>query len=189
MSPVTERNTPTRTAPSPSDASARSAMINCRRPTVDDAIRIWEIARDSRVLDLNSSYAYLLWCRDFHDTCVVAELDGRVVGFVTGFVRPADPGTLFVWQVAVDESARGHGIAASMLGDLMDHLAHQGISRLETTISPDNTASIALFTALARNRYTTITKRELFTPSHFPDSHESEELYIIGDESTEGAQR
>ncbi|MGW0174774.1 diaminobutyrate acetyltransferase [Rhodococcus sp. NPDC003322] len=165
----------------------RHRATACRRPTVADGTRMWEIARDSRVLDLNSSYSYLLWCRDFHDSSTVAEIDGRVVGFVTGFVRPQDPQTVFVWQVAVDESARGQGVAATMLGDLLDHLAHQGITRLETTISPDNTASIALFTALARNRYTTITKRELFTPSHFPDTHESEELYVVGDESTEGA--
>ncbi|CRK54037.1 L-2,4-diaminobutyric acid acetyltransferase [Rhodococcus sp. RD6.2] len=175
MKPFTESTTPTE--------------IACRRPTVDDGTRIWEIARDSRVLDLNSSYSYLLWCRDFHDCSVVAELDGRVVGFVTGYVRRDDPSTLFVWQVAVDESARGHGVAAAMLNELLDHLSHQGITRLETTISPDNGASIAMFTSLARHRYTTITKRELFTPSHFPDAHESEELYIIGDTSTEGAQR
>ncbi|MGW0040436.1 diaminobutyrate acetyltransferase [Rhodococcus sp. NPDC003348] len=165
----------------------RHRATACRRPTVADGTRMWEIARGSRVLDLNSSYSYLLWCRDFHDSSTVAEIDGRVVGFVTGFVRPQDPQTVFVWQVAVDESARGQGVAAAMLGDLLDHLAHQGITRLETTISPDNTASIALFTALARNRYTTITKRELFTPNHFPDTHESEELYVVGDESTEGA--
>lgn len=195
MRPVTESNTPTLSSTLPLGGTIRPhgepdrdrGAITCRRPTVEDGSRIWEIARDSRVLDLNSSYAYVLWCRDFHDTSVVAELDGHVAGFVTGYVRPEDPSTLFVWQVAVDASARGHGIAALMLHELLDHLAHQGISRLETTISPDNTASVALFTAVARDRYTTITKRELFTPSHFPDTHESEELYIVGDESTEGA--
>lgn len=148
---------------------------------------MWEIARDSQVLDLNSSYSYLLWCRDFHGSSTVAEVDGVVAGFVTGFVRPDDPRTVFVWQVAVDDHARGQGVAAAMLGELLDHLAHQGVTRLETTVSPDNTASIAMFTALARTRYTSITKRELFNSSYFPDSHESEELYVIGDESTEGA--
>ncbi|MFD4180504.1 diaminobutyrate acetyltransferase [Rhodococcus sp. NPDC058514] len=149
---------------------------------------MWEIARDSQVLDLNSSYSYLLWCRDFRDTSVVAEQDGRVGGFVTGFVRPADPRTVFVWQVAVDESLRGRGVAATMLSDLLDHLAYQGVTRLETTISPDNAASKALFTSLARMRYAAITSRKLFTNNHFPDQHESEELYIIGDDNTGGEQ-
>lgn len=34
-------------------------------PGVEDGAAIWRIARDSRTLDLNSSYSYLLWCRDF----------------------------------------------------------------------------------------------------------------------------
>ncbi|GAA4475745.1 diaminobutyrate acetyltransferase [Rhodococcus olei] len=177
MTPVTNSATPY--SPTP--------VASVRRPEVADAARMWEIARDTRVLDLNSSYSYLLWCRDFRDTSVVAEVDGRVGGFVTGFVRPKDPRTVFVWQVAVDDALRGRGIAATMLGRLLDHLAHQGVTRMETTITPDNTASIALFTALARDRYTSITKRELFTASNFPDIHESEELYVVGDESTEGA--
>jgi len=178
MSPVTESATPT----------IVPGAVTTRQPDIDDAVRMWEIARDSQVLDLNSSYAYLLWCRDFRDTSVVAEQDGRVGGFVTGFVRPEDPRTVFVWQVAVDESLRGRGVAAAMLNDLLDHLALQGVTRLETTISPGNDASRALFSSVARMRYVDITKRELFTTSHFPDQHESEELYIIGDDTTGGDQ-
>ncbi|TQF73415.1 diaminobutyrate acetyltransferase [Rhodococcus spelaei] len=171
MTPVTNSTTP----------NSGPVAVTFRAPEVGDAARLWEIARDSQVLDLNSSYSYLLWCRDFHDSSVVADHGGRVGGFVTGFVRPQDPRTVFVWQVAVDEELRGHGLAASMLNHLLDHLARQGVTRLETTISPDNTASQALFTALARTRYTSITRQRLFEPNHFPDQHESEELYIIGD--------
>ncbi|MGY5138554.1 diaminobutyrate acetyltransferase, partial [Streptomyces nigrescens] len=37
-------------------------------PRVEDGAAIWRIARDSKTLDLNSSYSYLLWCRDFAAT-------------------------------------------------------------------------------------------------------------------------
>lgn len=61
-------------------------------PRVDDGAAIWRIARDSEVLDLNSSYSYLLWCRDFAATSVVARgADGEPVGFVTGYLRPEAP--------------------------------------------------------------------------------------------------
>ncbi|SDE08817.1 L-2,4-diaminobutyric acid acetyltransferase [Rhodococcus tukisamuensis] len=159
-----------------------------RRPAVSDAARLWEIARDTDVLDLNSSYSYLLWCRDFAETSVVAEHDGRVGGFVTGFVRPTDPTTVFVWQVAVDDALRGRGVASAMLNFLLDHLAHQGVSTLETTISPDNTGSQALFASVARSRYTSISTRKLFDSNDFPDQHEPEELYVIGDDSNRGEQ-
>lgn len=46
-------------------------------PRVEDGAAIWRIARDSKALDLNSSYSYLLWCRDFAATSVVArDADG-----------------------------------------------------------------------------------------------------------------
>ncbi len=74
-------------------------------PRVDDGAAIWRIARDSKTLDLNSSYSYLLWCRDFAATSVVArDGAGEPVGFITGYVRPQQPRTLLVWQVAVDEA-------------------------------------------------------------------------------------
>lgn len=132
------------------------------------------------MLDLNSSYAYLLWCRDFSRTSIVACDGDRVVGFVTGYRRTASPHTLFVWQVAVDAARRGGGIAGRMLDTLLDRLAPAGVTRLETTISPDNGASIALFTAVARRRATAITRQNLFVPNDFPNEHEIEELYTIG---------
>jgi L-2,4-diaminobutyric acid acetyltransferase len=121
-----------------------------------------------------------LWCRDFSRTSIVAVVDERVVGFVSGYIRPESPATLFVWQVAVDADQRGKGIAGRMLGALLDRLTPEGITHLETTISPDNEASIALFTALARRRDTAITKQTLFSPNDFPDGHEAEDLYTIG---------
>ncbi|MFD4266554.1 diaminobutyrate acetyltransferase [Rhodococcus sp. NPDC058481] len=157
----------------------RSEVV-LRRPRLDDGIRIWQIARDSAVLDLNSSYAYLLWCRDFGDTSVVAEIDGVVVGFVTGYLRPSAPATLFVWQVAVDVAHRGRGIGVAMLDWLLDGLASRSVLLLETTITRNNTGSVAMFSALARLRGTAISSRPLFDAMHFPDHHLAEALYTVG---------
>ncbi|GAA5050389.1 diaminobutyrate acetyltransferase [Nocardia callitridis] len=150
-----------------------------RTPRISDGAHLWRIAKDSAVLDVNPSYAYLLWCRDFANTSVVAEVDGEVVGYVIGFVRPQAPDTVFVWQVAVDSAQRGKGTGAQLLHTLLNSVAAQGVSVLETTISPDNAGSIALFTAVARSRGARITKSALFDAGVFPDSHESEDLYRI----------
>jgi diaminobutyrate acetyltransferase len=157
-----------------------TSTIQFRSPTIEDGARLWQIAADSRVLDVNSSYSYVLWCRDFARTSIVAEDDGRVVGFVTGYLRPDAPNTLFVWQVAVDESQRGKGVGVTMLDHLLEDVAPESVTRLETTVSPDNAASIAMFTSLARRRGVPITKQTLFNPEHFPDNHEAEELYVVG---------
>ncbi|MFI6166562.1 diaminobutyrate acetyltransferase [Nocardia sp. NPDC051052] len=150
-----------------------------RAPRIGDGAELWRIAKDSAVLDTNSSYAYVLWCRDFAATSVVAERAGRVVGYVIGFVRPQAPDTVFVWQVAVDRAHKGKGIGAQMLHALLNNVAAQDVSKLETTISPDNAASIALFSSVARRRDAGITKRPLFDAGVFPDSHAPEDLYLI----------
>lgn len=149
-------------------------------PTVDDGAAIWRIARDSKTLDLNSSYSYLLWCRDFARTCVVARDDGRPVGFVTGYVRPERPQTLVVWQVAVDAAYRGHGLAAAMLDGLTDRSGQLGVDRMETTITPGNDASHRLFTSFGERHGARVEREVLFDGVQFPDGHDPEVLYRIG---------
>ncbi|WP_263171364.1 diaminobutyrate acetyltransferase [Streptomyces sp. SCSIO ZS0520] len=152
-------------------------------PEVEDGAAIWRIARDSRTLDLNSSYSYLLWCRDFAGTSVVAreEESAEPVGFITGYIRPERPRTLMVWQVAVDESQRGKGLASALLDGLTAKAgAERGIDSLETTISPDNTASQRLFTSFAERWGADVARSALFDAGLFPEEgHEPEVLYRI----------
>ncbi|MET9548032.1 diaminobutyrate acetyltransferase [Streptomyces sp. NPDC006627] len=152
-------------------------------PAVADGAAIWRIARDSKVLDLNSSYSYLLWCRDFAATSVVARgADGEPAGFVTGYIRPERPDTLVVWQVAVDHGQRGRGLAGALLDGLTSKVAaERGLARVETTITPGNTASERLFTSYARRHGAQVEREVLFDAGLFPDGgHEPEMLYRIG---------
>ncbi|WP_074849264.1 diaminobutyrate acetyltransferase [Gordonia westfalica] len=159
--------------------------VDYRMPTVADGTRFWEIASDSKVLDVNSSYSYVLWCHDFAQTSIVAEFDGRAVGFVTGYRRQNDPSTLMVWQVAVDDSMRGHGIAGSMLHHLFDRVNRHGMVAMHTTISPDNIPSQRLFESVAKARGLRFERRDLFAANAFPDSHEPEDLYMLEPEIPE----
>ncbi|MCM2429137.1 diaminobutyrate acetyltransferase [Streptomyces sp. RKAG337] len=150
-------------------------------PTVDDGGAMWRIARDSRTLDLNSSYSYLLWCRDFAGTSVVArDADGSPVGYVTGYLRPDEPQTLVVWQVAVDAAQRGRGVAAAMLDHLAARVAVDDVRWIETTITPDNAASQRLFTSFAERHDVPVEREVLFPGALFPDGHDSEVLFRIG---------
>jgi L-2,4-diaminobutyric acid acetyltransferase len=152
-------------------------------PRVDDGAAIWRIARDSQVLDLNSSYSYLLWCRDFAATSVVARgRDDEPVGFVTGYLRPESPETLVVWQVAVDHAQRGRGLAATLLDGLTARVAAAfGVRHVETTITPDNVASNRLFTSYAERHGAPVDREVLFDAGLFPDNgHKPEVLYRIG---------
>jgi L-2,4-diaminobutyric acid acetyltransferase len=154
--------------------------VSIEQPQPGDGAALWRIARDSGTLDLNSSYAYLLWCRDFADTSAVARHHGDIVGYVTGYLRPTSPDTLMVWQVAVDASCRGKGVAARLLDGLLRRLRPNGVRYLETTVTSDNTASNRLFASLAQRWGAGIDRSELFGQADFPDGHDPEFLYRIG---------
>lgn len=156
------------------------AEITLRTPTVADGPAMWQMAVDSDTLDVNAPYAYLLWCRDFAASSVIAEIDGEPAGFVTGYRRPQQPQTLMVWQVAVNAAHRGFGLAGRMLDYLGDALVADGGTHLETSITPDNTASRRLFSAFARRWDAELECSELFGDGLFPESHLAEELFRIG---------
>ena len=44
-----------------------------RPPRTEDGKTLWEITKTSGTLDLNSVYHYLIMCRHFSKTCIVAE--------------------------------------------------------------------------------------------------------------------
>ena len=163
--------------------TATQADLHIDRPTVADGAALWRIAKDSNALDLNSSYSYLLWCRDFAGTsAVVRDERGEPVGFVTGYVPPDRPGTLLVWQVAVDAAQRGRGLAARLLDGLTERVADEyGVTAIETTITPGNTASERLFTSYAERHGAPVERTVLFETADFPDGpHDPEVLYRIG---------
>lgn len=152
-----------------------------RLPTAEDGKEIHALVGRCPPLDPNSLYCNLLQAHHFAHTSIVAELDDTFVGFISAYLLPADPKTLFVWQVAVDERARGRGLALSMLSALLKRDICTGVERIETTITADNQASWALFRKLAETHDAKLSESVLFDrKAHFDGDHESEILVSIG---------
>ena len=163
------------------DTSLHDVLI--RHPGDADADAIWRLVENSGSLDHNSFYCYFVLCHFFSATCAVAELEGSVVGFVSGFSPPEQPDTLFVWQVRVQEAARGMGLAHKLIAFVV--AAQEGRIRfIEATISPDNLASQAVFHSLARTYKIEMVEVAGFLPAAmFPVAaghHEQENLFRIG---------
>lgn len=152
-----------------------------RAPSYGDGALLWEITRQAGTLDLNSPYTYLMQCRNFQNTCAVAEVYGRPAGFVTAHRQPNRLDVLFVWQVAVLPEFRGLGIARRLLDEILSRDANAGVRVVEATVSPSNAASRALFTAFAKAKGATLTVQTGFKTGDFPagQAHEPEELYVI----------
>lgn len=152
-----------------------------RPPRASDGRAVHELIANCPPLDANSLYCNLLQCSHFAPTCCVAELTERVVGFVSAYRHPQQPEVLFIWQVAVAASARGAGLARTMLGELLGRSACAGVMTLQTTITPSNHASWSLFRAFARELNAPLSSTPCFDRLiHLDGQHESELLVSIG---------
>ncbi|ARP87217.1 diaminobutyrate acetyltransferase [Bordetella genomosp. 9] len=153
-----------------------------RAPRLADGAAVHRLVGECPPLDLNSTYAYLLLCEHFRDTCVVAEsAGGSIDGFVSAYVPPGRPDCVFVWQVAVHGRARGQRLARHMLHELLRRPVLAGVRNLETTVGPDNRASRQTFIGLAADLGAHIAEQPFFGKQLFGHAdHDDEMLLRIG---------
>jgi len=148
-----------------------------RSPRLGDAAAMRALAIDSGVLEPNTVYAYVLLTTHFAKTCVVAERDGEMAGYVVGYRLPDAPQRAFVWQVGVAASARGEGLGKRLL---QQFLATSGATALCATVAPDNAASMALFRSTARSLGMDFRLEPGFVREHFqPTEHGEEHLVLV----------
>lgn len=152
-----------------------------RKPRAADGPAVTALIAASPPLDPNSAYCNLLQCTHFADSCVVAERDGALAGWISGYRLPADRSRFFVWQVAVAAQARGRGLAGRMIEGLLARPEAAGVTHVVTTVTRDNEASRAMFRNWARRRSAQLSEREFFDRDrHFAGRHASEWLLEIG---------
>ena len=157
----------------------RPRQLTLRKPDPTDGAAVWELVRDCKPLDENSMYCNLVQAEHFRDTCVVADLDGDVVGWISGHMIPNED-ALFIWQVAVSPRARGLGLGRKMLAHLVERDECADATRLNTTITRDNGASWALFRSLARAVGGELSDDPHFTRhEHFDGRHATEHMVTI----------
>lgn len=159
----------------------QSLPCTFRNARKGDGTDIWKLVKESGTLDVNSAYCYIMLCEYFADTCIVAEHNRKIIGFVSALRPPEMPGTLFVWQITVREGYRGRGIAESLLRKLYDAACRDQVRFMETTITPSNSASQRLFAKMAKTWKSALVTKEGFSSHLFPEgAHENEKLIRIG---------
>lgn len=152
-----------------------------RTPTADDGPAVSRLIASCPPLDPNSLYCHLLQCTHFAGTCILAEQAGGIVGWISGYRLPQEPDSMFVWQVAVHESARGQGLGQRLLNELFQFPGVRDAKRLLTTVTPSNIASRRMFEGFANHHRATLQVRPHFKRDvHFGGAQESEELISIG---------
>jgi L-2,4-diaminobutyric acid acetyltransferase len=156
-------------------------VIGLRPPSAEDGASVFQLVKRCPPLDPNSMYCNLLQCSHFAGTSVAAVSEEELVGFISGYLLPERPDTLFIWQVAVGEQARGQGLATRMLNDIWARPQCQDVRYIETTITEANRASWALFQGLGKKLKTELQTSVMFDRErHFANEHDTEMLVRIG---------
>jgi len=164
------------------EPATNNSSIIYRRPSLEDGLNIHQLIADSPPLDVNSSYLYFLQSSHFAQTCVLAEQNGELLGFVSGYLRPDKPTELFVWQMVVAEAGRGKGIAKQLVRQQLKQALQlqPNLQSLSCTISPSNQASQGVFISLANHFGLQLSKETFLTEAHFAgQEHEAEDYYCL----------
>lgn len=162
------------------EAAKDASPVQFRQARSEDGQRLWALVKAMGGLELNTAYFYILYCTDFADSCVVAEQDGELAGFVLGHRPPQRPDAVFVWQVGVAPAFRQQGLAQRLIEALLEQQP-VSVRWLEATVTPDNQPSRRLFSGIARRLGVECHIQDYLLAEWFPGaSHAPEELFRIG---------
>ncbi|PCS24191.1 diaminobutyrate acetyltransferase [Candidatus Enterovibrio escicola] len=151
-----------------------------RAPTLRDGIKIHDLITSCPPLDKNSTYCNFLQASHFHKTCILAEDDDKIAGFISAYLKPDVNDELFIWQVAVSPTMRGKGLAGRMLKALLMREHLQLVQAVETTITKYNDGSWNLFNKLDKaNGNSGSVSVFLDEQKHFKGHHDTEFLYRV----------
>lgn len=87
-----------------------------------------------------------LYVHEFGETSVLAERDGRILGYLLGFVSQDASG--YIHAVAVRSEARGEGLARTMYARFEGLVRARGANGLKAITGPENAGSRAFHEAL-----------------------------------------
>jgi GNAT superfamily N-acetyltransferase len=148
----------------------REVALHVRRPTEADHGPIVRLVDEwwggRRLHDLLPR----LWFQHFTGTSWIAETDeGRLAGFLVGFVSPDRPGDAYVHMIAADPNLRRRGIGRALYERFIDDVRGRGCQRILAVTWPGNRVSVAFHAGLGfRPDEGPGTQRLYGTPA-FPD--------------------
>jgi ribosomal protein S18 acetylase RimI-like enzyme len=84
----------------------------------------------------------------FRDTCLVAEKNGEIVGFLIGFLSQALVHEAYIRLIVVHPQSRGEGIGRRLYERFFEISRQHGRQIIRSVTSPSNRGSVAFHTQL-----------------------------------------
>jgi len=105
-------------------------------------------------LDLEENWTYkgdpwYYWTLSnmFSETCLVAEKEEKIVGFVAAYKNQSTEKDIFIEDIIVDHKVRRTGLGTKMISTLIQKAANKNCKSIWGTIDPTNKISIDFFKA------------------------------------------
>ncbi len=98
------------------------------------------------------------------DACVVAEADGRIVGFMISYILTGGFGmaqSAWIATMGVDPDFMGQGIGARLAQEIFAFYRAQGIDNVYTSVRWDSTDMLSFFKTLGFDRSNFINLRKV----------------------------
>lgn len=95
-------------------------------------------------------YNYWLFTKFANEYTMVNEIDGRLIGYLSGFAMGNRSEEIFVVQICVDPDYRGQGLGKELLETLYQKHNKDGRLIVHATICPSNEPSQNTFKSLAK---------------------------------------
>ncbi|RWZ54678.1 GNAT family N-acetyltransferase [Halobacillus fulvus] len=82
----------------------------------------------------------------FQDTSFIVETEGKIIGFLIGFISPSRKGEAYIHFVGVDPAHRKQNIGREMYEAFFHNVKEKGCHIVKAVTSPVNKTSIAYHT-------------------------------------------
>ena len=98
------------------------------------------------------------------EACFVAELNGKVVGFMISYILTAGfgmPKSAWIATLGVDPNFMGQDIGATLAEEILNHYKAQGVENVYTSVRWDSTDLLSFFKTLGFDRSNFINLRKV----------------------------
>ena len=134
---------------SPTEPEPGAPGLRFRRPREEDHPSVVNVIDDwwggRRLHELLPR----LWFQHFTGTSWIAETeDGRMAGFLVGFVSPDHPDTGYVHMIGADPNLRRRGVGRALYRRFIDDVVPRGVRRVKAITWPGNRQSVAFHRSL-----------------------------------------
>jgi L-amino acid N-acyltransferase YncA len=126
-----------------------TSELRFRRPAEDDFLQIVRVVDEWWGGRRLHHLLPRLWFQHFTGTSWVAETDdGRLAGFLVGFVSPDRPAEAYVHMVAANPNLRRRGVGRRLYDRFIDDVRDRGVRRVTAVTWPGNRSSIDFHRAI-----------------------------------------